>query len=209
MSCHWRSGDPVEECELRTFEGIARYNDAWRSSGGNPKDLKNFYNCREKPLNIFPATGVVVYLVPPSPLHLKLGIVNLLWKELHEVYPGVVEWASRLHVSEAAYFGGHFEGRQCSKLLSNTQVLRDIVANDNQLRATRSSHQRAAAHPAHNFIEAFEALNDVMASCFGPRLEDGFEQKIRLFDAAFRKTGWLSLRCLNEFKPGMRKRKRK
>ena len=110
FGCNWINGSEEHNCELRTFEGIVLNYLAWIQSGGDPKDLKSFFNCRSKPLGIFPSSGTVALCVPPPTLHLEIGLINLLWSDLLEAYPAAAEWAARLHIAQAAYFGGHFEG---------------------------------------------------------------------------------------------------
>ena len=110
FGCHWVKGSEEHDCELRTFEGIVFYYLAWIESGGNEKDLKEYFNCRSKPLSVFPTTGTVALNVPPPSLHIEIGLVNLLWSDLIEAYPAAAEWAARLHIAQKDYFDGIFEG---------------------------------------------------------------------------------------------------
>ena len=196
--CHWKNGTEEDQCELRTFEGIRAYHEAWVQSGSDPSKLKEYFNCRNKPLDIFPETGIVILLVSPSSLHLKIGIVNLLWDGMVDVFPGGAEWATQVHITKAAFFGGHFQGRQCDKLLSTVSVLKQIVEADVTPRATRSSASSTPTHPAQPFIRAFEDLSAVVKACFGFSLADDYVAKIQKFKSSFGETGFNARDMNNE-----------
>ena len=132
--CKYEKGSGEHECVLRTFEGIAEDNQRWIDAGSVPSTLKEFFNCRSKPLPFFPPVGYVRDYVPPSSLHLTLGIVNHGWNNMKQKYPGCTEWRDSLNIRHSDYHGASFEGRECIKLLENVNVLERIVRNDDDTR---------------------------------------------------------------------------
>merc|ERR1712208_155473 len=94
FGCHWQKDSEEHSAELRTFESIRDNHAAWLASGGAQNNLKNFFNCKDEPLKLFPRTGIIVHHVPPPSLHLRLGLVNTLYTGLKNVFPGADEWPS-------------------------------------------------------------------------------------------------------------------
>ena len=89
---HWVRGT-FAECELMTFEGIREWYDKWIKSGGKKQDLKEFFNCVDVPISIFPLAGLIIdYLTPPE-LHLMEGATNKLYTELKGVWPEAEYWS--------------------------------------------------------------------------------------------------------------------
>ena len=132
-------GDDDDDAVLRTFEGIRADQEQWVSSAAKQASLKNHFNCRNHPLDIFSSTGIVLYFVPPSALHIILGLTNLMYKEMVVVFPGGKAWPARLHITQSDYFSGTWEGRQSRKLLANVSVLEEIIREDDMPRRTRNS----------------------------------------------------------------------
>ena len=129
-ACEWETGAEDDIAPLRTFEGIVANRAAWQESGGDPSRLKHFKNCRDVPLSIFPPRGLVCSFVPPSSLHLVLGITNMLYQHAKNLFHAIAEWAAKLSIGKKEWQGQHFEGQQCHKLLDNVDILREIVYND-------------------------------------------------------------------------------
>ncbi len=83
-SSHWSIHAP-----LRTIEGNEQDFRAWEGSGGRACDRKEFFSCSALP--ILRAEGPVLFICPPPPLHLKLGIVNQLMNLIFSHCPEVEE----------------------------------------------------------------------------------------------------------------------
>ena len=197
-SCHWINGSPIDDCVPRTFENIRQNHEAWKGAGSKPDELKDHFNCKSVPINAFPKEGKVSKKMAPQKVHMRIGLVNKLFMSLVGVFPGAVEWPKRLHITKAAYFGGHFEGRQSLKLLENINVLREVIREDDfhPPRTTRSSRLNIPTeHPAVAFADAFQDLAKVERACFGTELLEGWEDDIKSFNKSYARTGdkYLSL----------------
>ena len=180
-ACSWESGKEEDEATLRTFENVRENNEKWQSSGSNPSTLKNFQNCRTTAVSLFPLVGAILFLIPPSSLHLIIGVFNHLFSGAESVCALVLEWPRLLHVVRADYHGQKFEGRPCRKLLSNVNVLRTIICED--------SSNNSEIHPLTVFADAFEAFQTVIQKCFGRHLDSSFDVAIEEFKIAYIRTG--------------------
>ena len=83
--CHWikTSRDIGRDWELRTFEGIKHWYEQWAGETNcDSKRCKEYFNCQQSPMPMFPISGVVLDFVPLPELHLLLRIVNKLTAEL-------------------------------------------------------------------------------------------------------------------------------
>ena len=189
-ACKWFRGADCDDAPERTFEGIAQKNQEWLESGADPSKLKDFENCRDPPLPLFPSEGPVGTRISPIQLHGKLGLTNDAVDGLMAVYPEAEAWPQQLHINKARYHGAKYEGRECDKLLNNIDKLRDMVAADNfSPRSTRSSTAQRLQHPAEPFIALLQAIKDVKDHVFGYELKDGWEETIRTYHIAFKATG--------------------
>ncbi len=66
--------------------------------------------------------------LPPPPLQPKLGLTNLTVNNLFTQNPNLVDQiADQLGIARKEYHGKYFEGRQCSKLLSCSASLKEVV----------------------------------------------------------------------------------
>ena len=144
------------------------------------------------PLEIFPLTGLTMDHVPLSELHIMMGVTNKLVDELIkvrsvqimksplksfilQVWPEGVLWPKTLHLLREDYHKG-FEGNQCRQLLKSVDKLENIVAQD-----CDNTEKVYENHPAKVFIDTFNALNKVVAGCFGKNLSDDYKQRISNF----------------------------
>ena len=66
-------------------------------------------------------------------LHITLGVVNKTFAELEKKIPCAAEWPASLHLHKESYHGQGYEGNECSKMLSNTHLLYEILASSNAL----------------------------------------------------------------------------
>lgn len=93
------------------------------SSGGNPKEAKNFMNCVHEPIISDQDDDIVLDFIPPPELHLMLEIVNTLFDHmLKEFNDGALAWASYCHVQREIRNCGSvvssFNGNACKTLLN-------------------------------------------------------------------------------------------
>ena len=189
-ACLWVRGHASDNFPKRTLQRIRDKNREWIESGGDPAKLKDYENCRNPPLPIFPEEGEVDSFISPVQLHAKLGVVNDCVDGMYEVYPEGKEWPEKLNICKAPYHGAKFEGRECDVLLNNIDTLREMVAADDFApRSLRSSTAQRLQHPAEPFIELFQAIKDVKDRCFGHALRDGWEQSLDKFRIAHDATG--------------------
>ena len=84
-------------------------------------------------------TILILDVIPPMELHL-LGIVNHLFKILSDLWPGAKECPAELHIQLQQYYGGHFNGNDCHKLLKNIDILQRMA-------------EKACAYEVFGFIE--------------------------------------------------------
>lgn len=106
--CDWIKNSR-QKCNLRTFESIIKNCKAWKKAGAKSSDAKKFQNCIRFPLKIFPKTGLVILYIPLPQLHIKMGVVNKLFKELEREFPQAIQWAQQIHVVKEDYHK-QFEG---------------------------------------------------------------------------------------------------
>ncbi len=77
------------QAPLRTIEGNGQDFRAWKRICGRASDRKMYLSCSVLP--ILRAEGPILFICPPPPLHLKLGIVNQLMNVLFSHCPDVEE----------------------------------------------------------------------------------------------------------------------
>ena len=122
------------ECgQIRTVAMIAHDYVRFAEQAGGNRQLGKLFNCVvDRPL--FFATleeckecdDPISDFCPPEELHLMLGIVNQLVKEMGQIDPKLIEeWTKDSNVSAAGYWQGTFEGNPCKRLLENIEFLID------------------------------------------------------------------------------------
>lgn len=178
--CHWTSGAKTQNFEPRTFEGITNLQQKWKTSGGNPAKLKDFFNCRNVPVEFFPKEGIVLNYIPLSELHLLIGIVNKLYRELLLVFPNATQWSAKLYLVKEQYFQA-FEGNECHTLLKNVDVLWSCIQEN--------ADGDPSQHPAAVFMAAFQTFGKVVHSCFGMELQEGWQVHVQQFCEAYMELG--------------------
>ena len=63
---------------MRTFGLLRQRLAEFLAAGGRLKDAKNFYNVVRECLLIFGDSVLVLFVLPPPPLHLRLGATNII-----------------------------------------------------------------------------------------------------------------------------------
>ncbi len=94
--CHWKRTTRCTDSDLRTFEGMRQFYDAWVADGSKPDSRNKYFCCHRPTASIFPETGVVLFIFAPPELHLMLGIVNKLVDRLEQLQPDIA--CSYFHV---------------------------------------------------------------------------------------------------------------
>ena len=111
----------------------------------------------------------VIQILPPPELHLMTGPTNTMFKGLESVWPENETWTKSCNVKKTDYHGGQFTGNDCRKLLKNV----DKIENPTGM--------------VRNYVDAFDAFNDVVNACYGDQLMDDYVEKIKLFSIVYNK----------------------
>ncbi len=98
----------------------------WKLTSSQQSQRHNFSNYSNSP--ILDTNRTVPLLCPPPPLQPKLGLKNLIVKSILTRNPNLEEQiADQLSIARKGYHGKSFEGQQCSKLLSCSASLKELV----------------------------------------------------------------------------------
>ena len=137
------------------------------------KDAKLYGNVIHPPINSdnLEDSTHVIEIIPPPELHLLIGPVITLNNELEQVWPQFQDWLKACNVKKTDYHGGSFEGNDSRALLKNINRLEELFPVTN-LKTKKYSI-------------ALSALNEVVATCYGPELHPDFEKKPEKFTEAY------------------------
>ena len=108
--------------------------------------------------------------MPPPELHLLIDPANTLLDGLEKVWPQSEDWLRLCNVKKVEYHGGKFEGNNSRALLKKADQLEGLCPPSNIVK---------------KFVNAFKALNDVVAACYGYELAADFVTKIKQFSRAY------------------------
>ena len=156
----------------RTFGQIRKQFAEFMKSGGDIRKSRDFKNVVHLPLLDFHDDMLVLEAIPPMELHLLLGVVNHLFKNLCDLWPDAKQWPTTLHLSIQPLHGGHFNGNNCLKLLRGLDCLKQIA-------------EQKHIKQADGFIQTLSLFKDVVTSCFGTTLDPDFEAKIESFKQSY------------------------
>ena len=172
--------DPAFVCsggDLRDFGSIERnahgYQEAAAAHKGAKKlSSKDFESAEHSsifdPVDVS-SDSLVVHHVPPFPLHLWLGLGNLLAKEVMEKISSSTldAWLKPLGLVKSAMHGGQFNGNMLTGVLGSTDRLRTLLS-------------AKEFDSCCNLLEAMDQLESVRAACFSATfLADDFKEKIK------------------------------
>ena len=122
------------------------------------------YSCVERPI-IWPYYEDCEYVIDrfeiPT-LHLKLGIVNKIYKAIKEKFPTIDDWAYDHNILRSDYFEHDFEGNSCDKILNKLDALEAIIPKN-----------------LTGYIETLKAFNAVVECCFRRNLKEDYEDAIK------------------------------
>jgi hypothetical protein len=170
--------------ELRSFGAIREHASSYlqlkeQQSAAAMPSAAAFKNCVRMPLLDCSDETLTLDILPPMELHLLLGIVNRLYKELDNrlialrgCHIRAADWASALNLREAPHHGGQFSGNACSKLLENVELLESMLRN-------------AEADAAMPVAKTFRAFRVVQQTCFTTQLGEGFDRAVSKFAEAY------------------------
>ena len=99
----WERGSDDDEAPLRTLEGMRELRDAWLASGSDPSKLKFYGCCRDVPIELLPQEGTTAKFTGLSGLHIILGVVDQIVREVETVDPKVTQFLQRLSISRTDY----------------------------------------------------------------------------------------------------------
>ncbi len=139
----------------------------WKLTSSQKSQIHNFFSCSNSPF--LASNRTVLLLCPPPSLHPKLGLTNLIVNNLFTRNPNLEEQiADQLGIARKEYHGESFEDRQCSKLLSCSAFLKEVVPPSDPPLA-----------------ECPEALHCVVVGVFGQILDPETENDISRFEETF------------------------
>jgi len=155
--------DNLTECGTSSsFGSIKGKFEAFVATGSDTKSAKDFDNVIHLPLINMDDSTLILDVIPPMELNLLLGIINHLFKNLSDLWPGAKEWPTLLHIQL------HFASNECHKLLQNLDILQRLA-------------EKACACQSFGFIETLRHFKKVVTSCFGTTLQDDYKEKIQIF----------------------------
>ena len=119
---------------LRTIQDLENDNNAWQElTGGDRSKLKNYFNVEFHPL-LEDKNSLVLFLLPPPPLHLLLlGQGNKLWETLEKICiqrfgkniqnNPLMKFAKKINVVKAPFHGKTFNGNEINKIFKKIHIL--------------------------------------------------------------------------------------
>lgn len=163
--CTWRRNDDDPKIMVRTFGSIRNDHKKWLTAGAKKLDLKKFNNCVDLPVfkDVEDLARIIEFL-PPSELHLLIGIVSHFHEILVKVDEDAVKkWLNAAHVTIDGNVSG-FKGNSSRKLLTHLDVLREALIGD-----------------AHYYVDVLGAFNNVVESSFGVERKHDYSETIQHF----------------------------
>ena len=132
-------------------------------------------NCVHEPL-VWDGTEdmkdeLMLHLIPPAELHLLIGPVNTIFKELEEIWSeGANDWAKRCHAFKEGLHGGEFNGNSCMRLLhkESIEMLESLIPSEHT-----------------SYVQAFRTFGKVVDSCYGYFVRPSFREDIEEFKESY------------------------
>ena len=114
---------------------------------------------------------LMLHLIPPAELHLLIGPVNTMFKELEELWSlGANDWAKRCHAFKEGLHGGEFNGNSCMRLLreESIKMLESLIPSEHT-----------------SYVHAFRTFGKVVESCFGYFVLPSFREDIEEYKESY------------------------
>lgn len=172
--CTWCTADKdnLHLCgEYRTVGSCIGNFERWNEAGSKKNSAKLFKNCVGPPICSEDEDKEIIEIITPPELHLLIGIVNHIYKQMFLVYETTcLEWIKKCNVSTDTFNGSDaFAGNSCSILLGKVDILRAI-----------------GPIGCVKFAKCFEDLRKVVSSCFSVHLDkENFQQYIKDFEKSY------------------------
>ena len=109
--------------------------------------------------------------VPPSELHLLIGVVSHLGVFLLDIWPKFDEWLKEKNVFQRGYQGRGWDGNNSNLILKHLDSLEQIVLQE--------------VPNLGAFVQCLKDFRSIKRSCFGFQLEDGYELCVFSFKNSF------------------------
>ncbi len=139
----------------------------WKLTSSQKSQRYTFFICSNSPILV--SNRNVLLLCSPPPLYPKLSLTNIIVHSLFTRNPNPEEQiADQLDIARKEYHGKSFEGRQCSKLLSCSASLKEVVPPSDP-----------------PLVECLEASHRVVVGVFSQILDPKTENDTSTFDETF------------------------
>ena len=163
---------------------------AYTSDGAIKKNAMKYNNVINPPLLTGSDSALVLSVVYFPELHVLIGIVSKLVREMeNSIFPTQEEgqkfmesWMSSpsVNVRKTVYHGqANFVGNMAKLLLKKLDSLRMAV----------NKQDEQVVIKAEPFIQTLEKLEAVRQACFGQLVEAGYSEKISIFSSSYRSLG--------------------
>ncbi len=124
----------------------------WKRTSSQQSQRHNFFGCSNSPS--LDSNRTVLALCPSGALHPNLGLTTLIVNILFTRNPNLeVQIADQLGIVRTQYHGKPFEGRQCSKLLPCSALMKEMAPSSD-----------------YPLVECLEELHRVGVGVFGSNL---------------------------------------
>ena len=172
--CTWCEGTSPFEAAApqRTLARIKGLVSSFRNSGSTLAQSKTFFNCINMPLIQAQDKAPILETIPPTELHLMLGVTNHIFDKLNKHWGDdkAYKWANENSIVRAEYRGGSLEGNQCKKLLEKSgKLAEELPSNFRQ------------------YAFVLQQFNLVRKPCFGKVLDSNYQSHIHQFEQMYRK----------------------
>ena len=106
----------------RTFGILLTNCKKFAAAGSNQIKSKEFINEIKASLIMAENSEIVLDLIPPTELHLLLGVINNLFKKLIQCGPETRVWPEKLNTQMQPFHVGQFPGTECGNLFKNFDI---------------------------------------------------------------------------------------
>lgn len=176
--CTWCDVNKTEldKCgeQYRTLGSCLDYYNDWVQHGSKKKDAKNYKNCINPPIFSGDKDMKLLKIVPPTELHLMLGVVNTVVNKIETDFEEEANsWIKQCQVKRefTSGSGSTFNGNACKILLEKIDILR-----------------ASCSIGCLQYVDVMQKFNNVVHDCFGMQLRSSYEKSIDAFKIAYLST---------------------